>query len=413
MNKTSQRVAVLLLVFISTIDSLYVAELVLRHYLPLNEGTTFEHRIPHPVLGWTSEPGLTFNNRMDEATVSVFYNKAGFHDREHAYENPAGAYRIVVLGDSFMEAYSVELGGAFHSLIEKIAKSKGIDVEVINLGVGGYGTLQEYLAYREIGRKYKPDLVLLAFNSSNDVRDNSREIESLVIGSRVNRVPYVDLSGPGGWNITPVDYAGAMESFKKGRAETGSIRATLERRSVIFRMVSKEVSRNIRKLSKKFDAGQERDSVSPTARQDDFYRSGIYYCNEPEAYTRAWEITERIVQHLKQEIERDRAKLVVLSVPAIAETYPAATRKANPSAGKFDPLCYEDPPGYGRSRDLFRKFNLEYIDLLPVFRKKAGADGIYLFRKSDRHWNEDGHALAAQVVFSTLEQKGYFKTAKR
>ena len=371
MSKTTQRVATLLLVLISVIGSLYVAELVLRHYVPLNEGTTFEHRPPHPLLGWTSEPGITFDNQMDEAMVRVSYNTAGFRDREHTYENPAGAYRIVVLGDSYMEAYSVEFDQAFHFLIEKIARSKGIDVEVISLGVGGYGTLQEYLVYREIGRKYKPDLVLLAFTSSNDVRDNSRELQSLVESKLVKRKPYVDLSGPGGWDITRFDYAGAMESFKKAKAEVGSMRMTIERRSVLFRQVSREVSRNVDKFSKKFDAGQEKDSVSPTAQDEDLYKSGIYYCHEPAAYTRAWEITGSIVQHLKQEIEKDRAELVVLSVPGMPETYPVETRKANPSAGKFDPLCYDDPPAYGRMKDLFRRFNVEYIDLLPAFPKEG------------------------------------------
>jgi len=45
--------------------------------------------------------------------------------------------------------------------------------EVINAGVGGYGTDQEFLFLTREGWKYKPDLVVVVFNISNDVHDNA------------------------------------------------------------------------------------------------------------------------------------------------------------------------------------------------------------------------------------------------
>ena len=115
---------------------------------------------------------------MPEATVSVTYNSGGWHDIEHSVVKPDGVFRILVLGDSFMEAYSVELQDAFHSRIEELARTAGRETEVINLGVASYGTLQEYMVFRDIGRLYEPDLVLLGFFVTNDVMNNSLELET-------------------------------------------------------------------------------------------------------------------------------------------------------------------------------------------------------------------------------------------
>ena len=51
-------------------------------------------------------------------------------------------------------------------------------VEVLNLGVGGYGTAQQLLTLEEDGLRYRPDLVVLGFFLGNDVQNNSRAIET-------------------------------------------------------------------------------------------------------------------------------------------------------------------------------------------------------------------------------------------
>ena len=74
-------------------------------------------------------------------------------------ENPRDVFRIVLLGDSFMEAYSTNLEESFRPTSRTPGPARaGAEIEVINLGVGGYGSLQEYLAFDLVGRDYRPDL---------------------------------------------------------------------------------------------------------------------------------------------------------------------------------------------------------------------------------------------------------------
>jgi hypothetical protein len=121
--------------------------------------------------GWWTKEGRTF----------VRISSAGLRDREHALAKPADTVRIVVLGDSYAEALQVELEQTFWSVMERELAGcpalAGRRVEVLNLGVSGYGTAQELLALRHRGLRYAPDVVLLAFVTGNDVRNNSKVLQ--------------------------------------------------------------------------------------------------------------------------------------------------------------------------------------------------------------------------------------------
>jgi hypothetical protein len=65
-------------------------------------------------------------------------------------------------------------------------------------------------------------------------------------------------------------------------------------------------------------------------------------------------------------------------------------------------LCLHEPPGYTRLAGILEELQIDYLDLLPEFRKETQTKNINLFRESDRHWNEAGHKLAAENILSTL-----------
>ena len=126
--------------------------------------------------GWALEPSGRSIRTEADYTVVVETNSKGLRDREHSYAKPEGVFRIVIIGDSFMEAYQVPAAESLPDMLEERLRDRR--VEVINLGVGGYGTAQEYIYLKEEGLKYHPDLVLMALYA-NDVRNNSVDIETL------------------------------------------------------------------------------------------------------------------------------------------------------------------------------------------------------------------------------------------
>jgi len=127
------------------------------------------------------EPTVTYiphayYRHTKEGFSEGYFNSHGFRDYERTYEKPPGVFRILVLGDSYIEALQVQLEESFTAPLEKTLNAHGSSIrfEVLGLGQSGFGTAQEYLWYLNFGVAYDPDLVILAFLTGNDFRDNSK-----------------------------------------------------------------------------------------------------------------------------------------------------------------------------------------------------------------------------------------------
>jgi hypothetical protein len=101
--------------------------------MPPDPHGSLEFRIPDPVLGWVLKPNTSYLEETPEGIVQVTYNPEGWRDVEHTVPKPDGVFRILVLGDSFMEANSVELNAAFPRR-RALARAAGSNTEVINVG---------------------------------------------------------------------------------------------------------------------------------------------------------------------------------------------------------------------------------------------------------------------------------------
>src|SRR5262249_17436534 len=131
-----------------------------------------------PAIGIKLVPGLRgVSVKTGMFNVPVQVNSIGFRDREHTINKQTGMCRVVLVGDSFVEALQVRFEESITAQLESQLRSHGKNCEVISFGVSGAGTAREYLALREYGLKYKPDLVLLLF-VGNDFSDNSKTLKS-------------------------------------------------------------------------------------------------------------------------------------------------------------------------------------------------------------------------------------------
>jgi hypothetical protein len=404
----------LILFTLSLIVSLFFTEIILRQIFPLeSERPThrLDYRIPHPVFGWALKPGAEFINQTSEASIRVRYNSKGWRDIEHNIHNPSGKIRILLLGDSFMEAYSVNLEDTFFRQLKKLAEAEDIDIEIINLGVGGYGTLQEYLVFHEVGKLYKPDIVLLAFYLANDIRNNSFDLESLINSDsiKVKSRPFLDSSDEKNWKITPIDYDGAFSRYRKAIEKRSYFLQRLQRKSALVSALLKLYDR-----VKVFFVNNDPDSVPPHNKnisESNKYLAlyGENYCDEPPEYTNAWETTKRILSRLNDEITEMDSSLFVFSVPAMHNVDAEAMEFVKKYAPDSTKLCLEETPSYERLKSILEELHIKYLDLLPAFRNVTWNNKMNLFRDCDRHWNEAGHRLAAKLVLSALIKERLLK----
>jgi hypothetical protein len=121
----------------------------------------------HPRLGWTLRPGLRGFRQFPGSSVSS--NARGARGRaEHDPGRRPGRHRIVALGDSFTFGEGVDDEQAYPHRLQELL---GGGVEVVNLGVHGYGHDQMLIRLREEGLGYAPDLVLLGFYADDAARN--------------------------------------------------------------------------------------------------------------------------------------------------------------------------------------------------------------------------------------------------
>jgi len=100
----------------------------------------------------------------------VFHtNSRGFNSPEVRYEKTDGAYRIVTLGDSSTFGWGVDTKAAYPRLLRSILEQRhpGAVIEVVNLGVCGYSSLQGRVLMEREALRYRPDLVTISYGSND------------------------------------------------------------------------------------------------------------------------------------------------------------------------------------------------------------------------------------------------------
>lgn len=93
-------------------------------------------------------------------------NHLGLWDDEHAIPAPPDVFRIVVLGDSVPNDPTIQRTERFHRVLERELTARHTTserIEVINVSCEGYNTIQEVRLLEQIGLRYEPDLVVLAY----------------------------------------------------------------------------------------------------------------------------------------------------------------------------------------------------------------------------------------------------------
>src|SRR5262249_14683963 len=93
--------------------------------------------------------------------------------------------RVVVLGDSFVAGYGVAEEHLMTTLLaDHLARERSgarqsasgaRRVEVVNLGRVGTSTIREFDLYETLGRRFEPDLVVLAYYLGNDLAEVVQE----------------------------------------------------------------------------------------------------------------------------------------------------------------------------------------------------------------------------------------------
>lgn len=326
---------------------------------------------------------------VQEGRAYVRINSDGLRDIEHQITKPFGTVRIAVLGDSYAEGLQLPIEKLFWKILENRVSScfeGGQSAEVINFGVSGYGTGRELLILRKKVWKYDPDIVILAFLTGNDVRDNSKTL------NQIDYIPY----------FTLVDGELVLD---KSYLDTGAFRA---RQGWFAEFVYRYINR-VRLLQLANQVRQRWHLRQQIARQrtvegmqagepglDDM----IYREPETPVWQEAWRITEALILQIDAEVRARGTHLLVTTLSNGIQVDPGPVKRQRfmQQLGIRD-LFYPDR----RVVDLAKRHAIHALMLAPRLQEWAEKHNtcVHGFPNSGLcggHWNEHAHRLAGEWI---------------
>jgi hypothetical protein len=345
---------------------------------------------PDAVLGWSLKPGLRMFSR-DENPLWVEHNSAGFRDREHAEQAPPGTRRIAVIGDSFIHGYFAPLGAMFSSFLEReltTCAPHPQPFEALSFGVFGYNTTQELLTYRHHAARYKPDIVLLAFFTLNDVFDNERRLSS-------EFAPRYAYEG----NDLVLD-----NSFRD--ALPGPSRHPWRRRLFEVLLAQSRVFRLLKESADKAVRDWSRDAAPDPAPAVAAAETAIYVPPATPELQAAWRNTEGVLLKFRDEVRANGSEFWLMTLYNPIQVDPdVSKRRALESTLGVDSLFYPDR----RLAAFAARHGIPVVSLAEPMAAETAATHRYLFGGDSAevptgqgHWNQAAAAAAARLAAAQM-----------
>ncbi len=343
---------------------------------------------PDPLLGSSLRPQVE-GWFATEGRAYVRVNSVGLRDQEHAVEKAEGVYRIAVLGDSYAEAMQVNVKDTFWWLLQeeltRCAYRPGKRVEVINFGVSGFGTAQEYLMLKSMAVRYRPDLVLLQFTDGNDVRNNSIALEP------EKSRPFF-LFDQRGDLVLDASFAPTAEFLRRSSVSLELLRTLSDYSRVLQLLYSF-------KKAQLFSRASAGDAAAEAGLDD-----AVLSSPHDSLWKDAWAVTERLIAKMNEYAERNGSQLVVFTVPFAIQIHPDwQLREALQMKLGVPDLFYPER----RIEAFAKKQGIRAIPLAYEMQRLAEAGRVYFngfenTRMGTGHWNENGHRAAAEIIARTL-----------
>jgi hypothetical protein len=346
----------------SVIFIFVIFEIVLRIYCPIyapitkNEHAGVDLMEYSPHFGWEHKKNITTWVKTSEYDNEIFLNANRLRGKLYNYEKPLGIKRILMLGDSFVFGLGVNDNQTFSVKLEELLNRSGPKAEVINMGVNGFGTDQEYLFLREEGLKYSPDVVICFLFVGNDIRENGS------VSQYGRYKPYFTLSGGDlKLNNYPVP---------RSEIDVKDVGGPSEPKAKIWLPFGKDL---LQKYSYTYIFLRLRYNYL-------LFKLGIRKSNEFNTDLN-WEITQAILIDMKRLCQSNKCRFITVIVPT-----------------KEQLLGAEDVKFQGEFQAFAKKNSLEYIDLLALLKGRSDLNFVI-----DSHWNKKGHEHIARVLFDALK----------
>lgn len=311
----------------------------------------------HPIHGSAFVPGQQgwFVSATGEYYSWTQINSQGWPDQEHSLIKPAGVYRIIFLGDSFVENLQTQLENRFFKQFEKkISNLTNKKIEVIALGRGNTGTAQQYLILKEKALAYQPDLIVQLFFTGNDIKNNSPVLMANPY------LPYFKINDQNSLVVVP----------QQQRSE-GKIKELLKNLRVVELLLYSR------------QTWQERFKNSQIDYPVDYH---VYDLNYNQSYQAAWEVTKKLILNSKAVSQEKGAKYLLVALASSEQVDSNIQAEIFKTYPKFKPTAINFEKPDQLLKEFCQESQVDCLFTLADFRQFNSA-----YPTSSTHFRLDGH----------------------
>lgn len=325
----------------------------------------------------------TIREKQDEIKAHIVTNKQGFAGQDFVLEKPAGTYRIAAMGDSFTEAFDVDVDKSFPTLLQNmLTESTHTPYQVYNFGMSGDGATLELLTYEKYASTYKPDLVLWQIYLGNDLADDM--------------LLRADGTATGTSASAPTEtHTGFLRSFLSNSFQSPRFFIREFEKIAVAREMMARYGIVSRQLS-----NYDEQRAYP-------FVYDVYNAGEKTVFTDNFALMCDSIKRFKSETAQNGTKLAVVIIPAREEVIDSDWENLLNQYPEMKTKTWDRLQPQQKVLDCLTKEGISYADMYPVFRAKQNQDTgegrVYYY--TDQHINEGGHALVAKSVFDLLSKK--------
>jgi hypothetical protein len=384
-------------------------------------------------IGWKGIPGKERKWIEGRVVSNEKINSHGFRDKERAYQKGRDTFRIVVLGNSFTEGSQVPLEKTFPYILEEKLNSEGSSgpptslpldyhpksqrFEILNLGITGFSTAQEYLTLKHYGLKYTPDFVILAFYIGYDIEANSLPLHQRYVNApffvlnngKLEEIPFkIKVSKPI-YTFMAKFFPNIYYSLSRTKGKVFEIKNILLK---LFPNAYNSLDYMIRqrpwlwKLLWRLGIMQSQPGLLGKSKNEipDYFQ--LYAQQYPPEWQDAWDVTKSLILQLAKQLDMDKIGFLVVVIPDVIEFQSDMRDKILENPRMRTLIDLKKPEGI--LSNFLEANKIDYLLLRPDFEKYTKDSGKRLIFPPEYgyHFNADGHALTAQLIYKKLKSDG-------
>tara|TARA_Y100000310_G_scaffold341724_1_gene441787 strand:+ start:1256 stop:2707 length:1452 start_codon:yes stop_codon:yes gene_type:complete len=393
----------LIAIFIIFIITFSIGEIVVRILDPqmlYNEHNPSYPTYPKEVeynedLGWSTVKNYEVHPYSPQARtpiVNITHNSKGYRMGHEVDENKT---IVVMTGDSLTYGFWVDDKEIVSAQLNELL---GNNWEVINLGVGGYGTGQSFLRFVRDGLQYKPKVVVHALftnDFSNIVSVHEYNVYKPLF--KIGEDMKLKLTN------VPVPVSPNMElSYPKEREHAyKGFKRFMRSGSHLYVLYKAKIDQIKSRLMQFFRPSEKLDYFNT-------YRDGEMWAIEKEysdTMKYSYALNSLIIREYNKLAEDNNITFVFVLIGDRISVDPEiqkATEERYYNADR-DFFDYEKP--YRLLEEFAKSENIKIINLHPLFKKEfENKRSMYL--EGDHHLNDYGHELFAKEVYNLMVKEG-------